>query len=132
MKFSKNKKYINRKTVSSLILLVIIIFTGGIYIRYRFLHNDVLILKLINSDENVEFEYIQLGGVVMSPSVRNLFGAYSSSFGGGSTLYIRYFTAWKYPPDEVSRADNYKQLGWVDMRHWVYVSIVLNGSVGLI
>ena len=99
---------------------------------YRSLHDDDLILELINGDENVEFEYIQLGGVVMSPSVRNLLGAHSSSFGRGSTLFIRYFTAWKYPPDEVSKAENYKELGWVDMRHSVYVSIVLKGNEGLI
>ena len=129
---SKTRRFINRKTVLCLILLVILIFAGGIYVCYRSLHNVDLILELINGDENVEFEYIQLGGVVLSPSVRNLFVASSSSFGRGSTLFIRYFTAWKYPPDEVSKADNYKKLGWVDMRHRVNVSIVLKGNEGLI
>jgi hypothetical protein len=92
-------------------------YSGWIYICYRSLHDDGLILELINGDDMVEFDYVQLGGVLLSLTVRNLFGAFSSSFGGGSTLYLRYFMAWRYPPDEVSRANNYKQLGWVDMRH---------------
>lgn len=100
--------------------------------RYRSLYDDDLMMELIKSDEKVEFEYIQLESVVLSPQFKNPFLVSSPSLGRGSTLYIRYFTAWMYSPDEVRKADNYKKLGWVDMRHRVHVSISLQGSAGFI
>jgi hypothetical protein len=78
-------------------------------------------MELINNDERVEFEHIQLSRVSPSPKFKKIFGS-------GSTLYIRYFTAWKYPLDEVSKAENYKKHGWVDMRHRVHVSIAFKGT----
>lgn len=122
---SKTRNAINKRTVLFLLLPVVALYVAGIYIRYRSLHNDDLMIELINNDERVEFEYIQFSRVSPSPKFKNIFGS-------GSTLYIRYFTAWKYPLDEVSKADNYKKHGWVDMRHRVHVSITLRGNQGFI
>lgn len=120
----KTKRLVNKRTVLYLVLLVIAFYGAGIYVRYRSLYDDDLVMELIKSDERVEYEHVQLGSVVPSPKFR--------TFGSGSTLYIRYFTAWKYLPDEVSIEDNYKKFGWVDMRHSVHVSVSLRGTVGFI
>lgn len=122
---SKTRKLINKRSVICLVLLVIAFYATWICIRYRSIYNDDLMLELIKNDERVEFEYIQLESVVPSPKFKNFFGS-------GSTMYIRYFTAWKYSPDEISIADNYKKHGWVDMRHRVHVSDPLKGDVGFI
>ena len=81
-------------------------------------------MELIN-DERVEFEHIQLSRISPSPKFKNIFGS-------GSTLYIRYFTDWKYPLDDVRKAENYKKHGWVDIEHRVHVSIALKGTEGFI
>jgi len=70
------------------------------------------VLELIKSEERVEFEYVQLGEVRMGTGFWGLLGVSSPGSVRGSTLYIRYFTAWKYDPDEVSQEDNYKKYGW--------------------
>lgn len=64
-------------------------------------------LKLIKSEERVEFEYIQLGEVKISTGFWSFLGVSSQSYRKGSTMYIRYFTARKYNLDEVSQDDNY-------------------------
>jgi hypothetical protein len=122
---NKTRNAINKRTVLYLLLLVVALYSAWIYIRYRSLHDDDLMMELIKNHERVEFEHIQLSRVSPSPKLKNVFGS-------GSTLYIRYFTAWKYHPDEVSKADNYKKHGWVDMRHRVHVSIALKGTEGFI
>ena len=122
---NKTRNTINKRTVLYLLLLVVALYSAWIYIRYRSLHDDDLMMELIKNDERVEFEHIQLSRVSPSPKFKNIFGS-------GSTLYIRYFTAWKYPPDEVRKADNYKKHGWVDMRQRVHVSITLKGNQGFI
>lgn len=122
---SKTRNVINKRTVLCLLLLGVALYSAWIYVRYRSLHDDDLMMELIKNDERVEFEHIQLSRVSPSPKFKNVFGS-------GSTLYIRYFTAWKYPPDEVSKTDNYKKHGWVDMRHCVHASITLKGTEGFI
>lgn len=129
---SKTRKLINKRTVLCLTLLLIALYFVDVYLRYRSLYDDDLILELIKSEERVEFECVQLGEVKMSTGFWGLLGLSSPSFGSGSTLYVRYFTAWKYNPDEVSPEDNYKQYGWVDMRHRVKVSDSLEGNVGFV
>ena len=129
---SKTRKLINKRTLLCLTLLLIALYVADVYLRYRSLYDDGLVLELIKSEERVEFEYIQLGEVKMSTGFWGLFGVSSPSFGRGSTMYIRYFTAWKYNPDEVSQEDNYKKCGWVDMRHRLKVSDSLEGNVGFI
>lgn len=121
---SKTRKLINKGTVLGLLLLVISCYSAGIYMRYRSLYDDDLMMELIKNDERVEYEHIQLERVVPSPKVR--------TFGSDSTMYIRYFTAWKYPPEEISKVDNYKKHGWVDMKHRVHVSDPLKGNLGFI
>ena len=128
----ETKRFINKRTVLCLVLLAIVFYAAGVYMRYRSLYDDDLMMELIKSDEGVEFEHIQLESVVLGPKFRNPFLVSSLRFGRGSTLYIRHFTAWMYSPDEVSEADNYKKLGWVDMRHRVHVSDSLQGSAGFI
>ena len=128
----ETKRFINKRTVLCLALLVIAFYAAGVYMRYRSLYDDDLMMELIKSDERVEFEHIQLESVVLGPKFRNPFLVSSLRFGRDSTLYIRHFTAWMYSPDEVSEADNYKKLGWVDMRHRVHVSDSLQGSAGFI
>jgi len=129
---SKNRQFINKRTVLCLILLVIAFYAVGLYMRYRSLYDDDLMMELIKNDEIVEYEHIQLESVVLRPKFRGIFGGSRSGFGWGFDMYIRYFTVWKYPPDEVSKADNYKKHGWVDMRHRVHVSISLKGNQGFI
>ena len=129
---SKTRKLINKRTLLCLTLLLIALYVADVYLRYRSLHDDDLMLELIKSEERVEFEYIQLGEVKMSTGFWGLFGVSSPSFGRGSTMYIRYFTAWKCNPDDVNQEDNYKKYGWVDMRHRVKVSDSLEGNVGFI
>jgi hypothetical protein len=129
---SKTKKLINKRMLLCLTLLLITLYVAYVYLRYRSLYDDDLMLELIKSEERVEFEYVQLGEVKMSTVFWGLFGVSSPSFGRGSTLYIRYFTAWKYNPDEVNQEDNYKKYGWVDMRHRVKVSDSLEGNMGFI
>ena len=129
---SKNRQFINKRMVLYLILLVIAFYAAWIYMRYKSLYDDDLMMDLIKNDDRVEYEHIQLESVVMSTKFWSLFGRSSPSFGRGSTLYIRYFTAWKYPPDEVSKENNYKKVGWVDMRHRIHVSIPLKGNQGFI
>ena len=103
-------------------LLVIAFYAADIYVRYRSLCDDDLMLELIMRDERVEYEHVRFYRVLPTPNFMTLSGS-------GSTLYIRYFTAWKYPPDEVSIADNFKKYGWVDMRRRVHVSDPLEGDV---
>lgn len=129
---SKTRKLINKRTVLCLTLLLITLYVVDVYVQYRSLHDDGLMLELIKSEERVELEYVQLGEVKMSTGFWGLFGVSSPSFGKGSTMYIRYFTAWKYNPDEVNQEDNYKKYGQVDMRHSVKVSDSLEGNVGFI
>ncbi|MFB0558112.1 MAG: hypothetical protein ACETVY_03235 [Candidatus Bathyarchaeia archaeon] len=129
---SITRQFIKKRTVLCLLLLVIAFYAAGIYLRYRSLYDDDLMIELIRNDERVEFEHVQLESVVMSTRFWGLFGVSSPGFGGGSTMYIRYFTAWKYSPDEVSEEDNYKKCGWVDMRHRVYMSDPLKGSWGFV
>ncbi|MDH5704265.1 MAG: hypothetical protein OEY99_08625 [Aigarchaeota archaeon] len=129
---SKTRKLINKRTVLCLTLLLIALYVADVYLQYRSLYDDDLMLELIKSEERVEFEYIQLEEVKMSTGFWGLLGVSSPSSGRGSTLYIRYFTAWKYNPDEVSPEDNYKKYGWVDMRHRVKVSDSLEGNVGFV
>jgi hypothetical protein len=129
---SKNRKLINKRTLLCLTLLLTALYVADVYLRYRSLYDDGLVLELIKSEERVEFEYVQLGEVKMSTELWGIFGVSSPSFGRGSTLYIRYFTAWKYNPDEVNQEDNYKKYGQVDMRHRVKVSDSLEGNVGFI
>jgi hypothetical protein len=129
---SKTKKLINKRMVLCLTLLLIALYVADVYIRYRFLNDDGLVLELIKSYEGVEFEYVQLGEVKMGARFWGLLGVSSPSLGRGSTLYVRYFTAWKYDPNEIDQEENYKKIGWVDMRHRVKVSDSLEGDVGYI
>lgn len=122
---SKTSRLINKRTALCVSLLVIAFYAADIYVRYRSLCDDDLMMELIMRDERVEFEHVRFDRASPSPNFMTL----SRS---GSTLYIRYFTAWKYPPDEVSMADNYKKYGWVDMRRRVHVSVPLEGDVGFI
>ena len=129
---SKTRKLINKRMVLCLTLFLIALYVADVYIRYRFLNDDGLVLELIKGEERVEFEYVQLGEVKMSTGFWGLIGVSSPGSGMGSTLYVRYFTAWKYDPDEVSQEENYKKYGWVDMRHHVKVSDSLGEDVGYI
>ena len=129
---SKTGKLINKRTVLCLTLLLTALHVADTYLRYRSLYDDGLVLELIKSEGSVEFEYVQLGEVRMGTGFWGLLGVSSPSSGRGSTLYIRYFTAWKYDPNEVSPEYNYKQYGWVDMRRRVKVSDSLEGNVGFI
>ena len=122
---SKTRRLIDKRTALCVSLLVIAFYAADIYVRYRSLCDDDLMMELIKRDERVEFEHVRFDRASPSPNFMTL----SRS---GSTLYIRYFTAWKYPPDEVSMADNYKKYGWVDMRRRVHVSVPLEGDVGFI
>ena len=119
---SKTIRFINKRTALCVSLLVITFFAADIYVRYRSLCDDDLMLELIMRDERVEYEHVRFYRVLPTPNFMTLSGS-------GSTLYIRYFTAWKYPPDEVSIADNFKKYGWVDMRRRVHVSDPLEGDV---
>lgn len=119
---SKTIRFINKRTALCVSLLVIAFFAADIYVRYRSLCDDDLMMELIMRDERVEYEHVRFYRVLPTPNFMTLVGS-------GSTLYVRYFTAWKYPPDEVSMADNYKQYGWVDMRRCVHVSDPLEGDV---
>ncbi len=129
---NETRKLVNKRTVLCLTLLLIALYIADFYLRYRSLHDDGLVLELIRSEERVEFEHVQLGEVKMGTGFWGLLGLSSPGFEGGSTLYVRYFTAWKYDPDEVSPEDNYKQYGWVDMRRRVKVSDSLEGDVGFV
>ena len=129
---SKNRKLINKRTLLCLTLLLTALYVADVYLRYRSLYDDGLVLELIKSEERGEFEYVQLGEVKMSTELWGLFGVSVPSFGRGLTMYVRYFTAWKYNPDEVNQEDNYKKYGQVDMRHRVKVSDSLEGNVGFI
>lgn len=126
---SKTRKLSNKRTVLCLTLLLIALYVTDIYLRYRSLYDDNLMLELIKNEERVEFERIQLGKVRMSTGFWGPLGVSSQSFERGSTLYIRYLTAWKYDPDEVSQEDNYKKYGWVDMRHRMKVNDSLECGV---
>ena len=129
---SETRKSVNKRTVLCLTLLLIALYTADVYMRYRSLHDDGLVLELITSEERVEFEHVQLGEVRVGTGFWGLLGVSSPSSGRGSTLYVRYFTAWKYDPDEVGPEENYKQCGWVDMRRRVKVSDSLEGDMGFI
>jgi len=122
---SKTIRFINKRTVLCVSLLVVALYAADVYVRYRSLCNDDLMMELIMRDERVEYEHVRFYRVLPTPNFMTLLGS-------GSTLYVRYFTAWEHPPDEVSMADNYKQYGWVDMRRRVYVSDPLKGDVGFI
>jgi hypothetical protein len=121
----KTRRLINKRTVLRVLLLVVALYVADVYVRYRSLCDDDLVMELIMRDERVEYEHVRLDRASQSPG-------FTIVFGSGSTLYVRYFTAWEHPPDEVSAADNYKQHGWVDMRRRVYVSDPLKGDMGFI
>ena len=129
---SKTRKLINKRTVLCLTLLLIALYVADVYLRYRSLYDDGLVLELIKSEDRVEFEYVQLGEVKMGTGFWGLLGVSSPSLGRGSTLCVRYFMAWKYDPDEVDQEENYKKYGWVDMRHRVKVSDSLEGDMGFV
>jgi len=122
---SKTKRFINKRTALCVSLLVIAFYAADVYVRYRSLCDDDLMMELIMRDERVEYDHVRFYRVSPSPNFMTLLRS-------GSTLYIRYFTAWKYPPDEVNIADNYKQYGYVDMRRRVHVGDPLEGDVGFI
>lgn len=69
----ETKRFINKRTVLCLALLVIAFYAAGVYMRYRSLYDDDLMMELIKSDERVEFEHIQLESVVLGPKFRNPF-----------------------------------------------------------
>lgn len=129
---SKTRKLINKRTVLCLTLLLIALYVADVYFRYRSLYDEDLMLELIKNEERVEFEHVQLGEVRMGTGFWGLLGVSSPGFGRGSTLYVRYFTAWKYDPDEVDQEENYKKYGWVDMRRRVKVSDSLEGDMGFV
>ena len=122
---SKTIQFINKRTALCVSLLVFALYAADIYVRFKSLYDNDLMMELIVTDERVEYKHIQLDRVSPSPKLKTLYGS-------GSTLYIRYFTAWKYPLDEVSTADNYKKYGWVDMRRRVHVGVPLEGDMGYI
>ena len=122
---SKTIRFINKSTALCVSLLVVALYAADVYMRYRSLCDDDLVMELIMRDERVEYEHVRLDRASPSPG-------FTIVFGSSSTLYVRYFTAWEHPPDEVSVADNYKQHGWVDMRRRVHVSDPLKGDVGFI
>jgi hypothetical protein len=129
---SKTRKLINKRTVLCLTLLLTALYVADVYLRYRSLFDDGLMLELIKGEERVEFEYVQLGEVKMNNWFLGLLGVSSPSSGRGLTMYVRYFTVWKYYLDEVNLEYKYKQSGCVDMRHHVKGSDSLEGNVGFI
>ena len=56
---SKNRKLINKRTLLCLTLLLTALYVADVYLRYRSLYDDGLVLELIKSEERVEFEYVQ-------------------------------------------------------------------------
>ena len=122
---SKTIRFINKRTVLCVSLLVVALYAADVYVRYRSLCDDDLMMELIMRDERVEYEHVRFYRVLPTPNFMTLLKS-------GPTLYVRQFTAWKYPPDEVSIADNYKKYGWVDMRRRVHVGVSLEGGVGFI
>ena len=57
---SKTRRFINKRTALYVSLLMIVFYAADIYVRYRSLCDDDLMMELIMRDERVEYEHVRL------------------------------------------------------------------------
>ena len=114
------------------ILLITTFNIFQVYVKRHALYDDELMINVIQNDERVDYEYIVLEDNVVFYTLWKQILDESEYRGYKWTWFVRGFTAWQYPLDEVEPNENYKIICWVDMNQKVIIVARLHGSRGLV
>ena len=103
-------------------LLIIGILLGWgtvVYYRYRWLRNDEAVMDCIAESDQVSYSLVELEDVEFFTKAKD--GLLEGEEMTGPTLFLRWFTAYKYPRGQVAPESNYCFDGYVDMNRRVHI-----------
>jgi hypothetical protein len=123
------------KTQSSRIKIVIIssiiFFTiVGVFLYYRefgVLVDDQKLIEAIKSNPEVNYPFIELGGIRPQTDYQNplIYPDYSHL----PSYWVRSFRAWEYPRDSVKPSENNKIIGLIDDRLRITIIARMRGDL---
>jgi hypothetical protein len=116
--------------VVGVVLLVIVILNMDFIDGYTYLVNDDEIMNTLSEEDVlIEYPYIELQKRVVKSSIevmegKDIFRDTSKSY----TFFVRPFTAWKHPKEDIPLEDNWKVFGYVTMDGQVFYVYSLRGD----
>jgi len=116
--------------VIGVFLLVIIILNVNFIHGYMYLINDEKVMNTVSVEDVLrEYPYIELQKRMVKSRIevmdgKDIFRGASKSY----TFFVRPFTAWKHPKEDVPLEDNWKVFGYVTMDGQVFYVYRLRGN----
>ncbi len=89
------------------------------YYRYSWLRNDEAVIDCIVESDQVSYSFVELEDVELFTKARD--DLLEGEEMMGPTLFLRCFTAYKYPRGQVAPESNYCLDGYVDMNRRVHI-----------